>query len=211
MSSIFIPWGVILAEKRLPFSDIGNLAKLLRQARKKAKKSQVQAALDLGVGQSAVSKWEKGETEPPLEYLKYALMEYKISLDSFLTGKGSGQEETDLPQRNRETTRLLKQAEEVIESEGPYSDALAQTIKAFHLSVTSVTGQKTASIECGECHRIIKGPLSEFTKDDPWRSCPFCGAALEPDLQEVPSAERAVGEFLEEAQDSAHRSRKTST
>lgn len=77
-----------MAEKRLPFRDLTGLGERLREVRKAKGVTLKQVAEELSVSYPSVARWEKGGSEPPLEYLLYAVRELgAASIDWLFTGE----------------------------------------------------------------------------------------------------------------------------
>ena len=144
----------------------------------------------------------------PLKHIVNWAIKHGVNINWLLTGEAPGQEDE---QADPKTARLLSQARDVIESDGPFAEVLSKNIEVFHLSVKSGVGRKTGSVKCLECGLIIEDPLSQISKDGPWVVCPACCAKIKIKVDQVEDIKSAIRDAAEGVDGPAYRSRKTST
>jgi transcriptional regulator with XRE-family HTH domain len=137
--------------KTINFSDLKGLGERLREVRKAQKRPMQDIASVLNVHQTAISRWERGESEPPLEYLVYALNALKApSIDWLLTGKDCGKA-VEAPRPSPEIAGLLTQARTILEADHPViTPVFKQTIEANFWSVSQFEPEKKPGVAGGE-------------------------------------------------------------
>lgn len=87
--------------------NVEKFAALMIRLRKEKGLTQKQAALQFGVSDKSVSKWERGETMPDVSLFPEIADFYGISIDSLLKG-----ERTDSPAKERDDLQNRKKTEE---------------------------------------------------------------------------------------------------
>lgn len=76
-----------MAVKTVPLKDIKTFAARLKKARENTGLTAVAMAKRIGASHTAIGNWEKGISEPPLEYLVHLVKEFECDLNWLLLGR----------------------------------------------------------------------------------------------------------------------------
>jgi transcriptional regulator with XRE-family HTH domain len=118
---------------------MGNIGERIKEIREAQNLNQDEFALQLGISKHALVNYEKGHSSPQFSLLERIIHEFPVP-DPVWFMLGHPQDEKSLGRGlDPMISKLLKQAEEVLEKGGEDSIALAQNIETFHRLIFAQT------------------------------------------------------------------------
>ena len=142
----------------------------------------------------------------PFEALLRLAYKHGVDIHWLLTGETPDQEKI-----TPEVKALLDKTRTVLESEGPFAEALSKNIEVFHLSVSAGVGRPARVIKCKECLWVGSDPLTESREGKTTAMCPKCRTEIILDDDGLKEEFATARDLFEDADDISDGERKTSS